>query len=327
VSALVCAAALFGLAGPAESEADAPGATGVFKVDASNGYSMLVIGYSKRADGRGTVTMFVGREGKAAIYLAPATVTSSLIRANLGDLGRIDLQLHLSGVVKQETSACEKRPLAFEAGTYRGTFEFRGEEGYAEAKATAVHSLIRPLLNFVCGGRGFGEIVGAGPPGARLRLFSRHGGQALRVQANENRPGAPMIYEATLDERLGRLKVARVVEGRVPGDAFSFAGSLRTAVVHPPAPFSGSASFHRRAAPDNRWTGNLGIDFPGRSNVPLTGPAFRATLVHARFTTESHRQRQSRGRSRSASPEILREVLASARHRVGLDGRSANRAP
>lgn len=289
MSALVCATVLLGLVGPADSEADAPGATGVFRVDASNGYSMLVIGYSRRADGRGTVTMFVGREGKAAIYLAPATVTSSFIRADLGDLGRMDLQLHLSGIVKQETSACEKHPLAFEAGTYRGTFEFHGEESYTQAKATAIHSLIRPLLSLVCVGAGSGETSGAGLPGARLRLFSKHGGRAVRVQANENRPGAPMTYEATLDERLGRLRVTRVVEGRVPGSAFSFAESLRAAVVHPPAPFSGSASFHRGAAPDNRWTGNLSVDFPGRSNVPLTGAAFQATLVHAQLITESRR--------------------------------------
>jgi hypothetical protein len=57
---------------------------------------------------------------------------------------------------------------------------------------------------------------------------------------------------------------------------------LRTAVLAPPAPFSGSATFYRFAKAANRWTGNLAIDFPGRARVPLVGSRFEATLVHAK---------------------------------------------
>jgi len=32
----------------------------------------------------------------------------------------------------------------------------------------------------------------------------------------------------------------------------------------------------------NRWRGNLTVDLPGSSNVPLTGPGFRADLEHPR---------------------------------------------
>ncbi len=62
-------------------------------------------------------------------------------------------------------------------------------------------------------------------------------------------------------------------------DAFDCDPALRRAVLVPPAPFSGSASFTRGAAPNHRWSGDLNVDLPGRSDVPLTGPGVKATLV------------------------------------------------
>lgn len=93
-----------------------------------------------------------------------------------------------------------------------------------------------------------------------------------------------MLFEATLKEAWDGIRIERTVSGRQPAAAFDYDPLLRTATVQPSAPFSGVASFHRGAAPTNRWTGTLSVDFPGKANVPLTGGAFSVHAVHARRT-------------------------------------------
>lgn len=156
-SAFVCAALILGLADAPHSQADASGASITFQVKASNGYSIFGLAFSRRADGRGNVTLFIGKKGAVVTYFAPATVLASevrtpsvfhppsVVRADLGALGKIDLEFVPSGAVKREHSACDKTTVGFEAGSYQGAFEFHGEEGYAEASATSVPASIGPL--------------------------------------------------------------------------------------------------------------------------------------------------------------------------------------
>jgi hypothetical protein len=283
---------VFGLVAAPGSQADAPGASITFQAKASNGNSIFGIAFSKRADGRGSITLFVGKKGASVVYFAPATVVPSevktpaafhppsAVRADLGPLGRIDLQFAPSGVVKQEHSACDKTRVGFEAGSYQGTFEFHGEEGYAEATETSVPALIRPLLNLTCGGYLSGESGGPGLPGAKLGLLSKRGDRTVHLQANKNRPGAATVYAATIKERSGQVQIQRSVAGKAPAASFVFSSGLRLATFEPPAPFDGRAVFRRNASPANRWTGDLTVDFPGKSGVSLTD-AFAATLVPA----------------------------------------------
>lgn len=288
VVALVCATFLVGLISTSLSFADAPGATSAFRVDAANGYKVLVWAFSRRADGQGNVTLIASREKGGVIYFAPASVTPTAIHADLGSLGRIDLQFHPSGIVKQESSRCDKHPVSFEAGTYQGTFEFHGEEQYTQAEATSVHSRIRPILNLVCSGSIRGELSGDDIPGARLRLSRRRDGRTITLQFNKNSQRAHARFEASVKEQHREVAITRVVADRaMPGSAFDFADDLQTATLSPPSPFSGSATFHRDAASANRWTGDLMIDFPGESNVALTGASVRSALVHAEFSEES----------------------------------------
>ncbi len=247
--------------------------------------------------------MFVGKKGAGVVYFAPATVLASevrtpsvfhppsAVRADLGGLGKIDLEFAPSGAVKREHSVCDKTTVGFEAGSYQGAFEFHGEEDYAEANLTSVPASIGPLLNLVCGGSAGGETSGPGLLGARLRLLSRHGGQTVHLQANKNRPGAATTYEATVEERSGRIKIQRSIEGRAPAASFVFSDGLRITSFEPPAPFDGSAVFRRNANPANRWTGDLTVDFPGESDVPLTGASFAATLAPATRTEGGPRGR------------------------------------
>jgi len=274
---------------PGGAIADVVGASGAFTLQGSHGYSITVLAYSRRADGRGQVLVSAHRRRADVTYFAPATVTDALIEADLGAVGEISVAFVPSGSIAEEKTGCSKGDFVqFDAGTYQGTIEFHGEEGYTEASATQVPLEFKPFFEPVCSGvsvSGETTAFGApGTPGARLRVRSIAPRRHLSVQFNENRPGARMTFEAHTSERHGRVVISRSIQGAAPGGAFAFGDDLRLARIDPPTPFSGSAAFHRNVPLSSRWTGSLAIDFPGRSNVPLTGPGFRASLVHARRT-------------------------------------------
>lgn len=284
LSAGVAAAMLF----PSGAGADVVGAEGAFTLHASHGYSITVLAYSRRADGRGQALVFVDRKRASVTYAAPATVTDARIEADLGSVGAISVAFVPSGSIAEERSSCVKDDFVqFDAGMYQGTIEFHGEEGYTEASATQAPAEFKPFLDLICFGHGTAEttVFGGSMPGARLRVRSVAPRRRLSAQFNENRPGARMTFEAQASERHEGIAISRSIQGMTPGAAFTFGDDLRTARLNPPAPFSGAAAFHRNAPLSNRWTGSLAIDFPGRSNVSLTGPGLRATLVPARRTS------------------------------------------
>jgi hypothetical protein len=255
----------------------------VLKVKASDGYSILAVASSDRADGHGQLGLIVYGKHGSATYGAPATITATRLEADLGDLGRIALDVAPSGREKTLRSHCGDKPeaLTFEPRTYSGSFEFHGEEGYADATSTSPREYIRFLLDLGCGGHLFGETGGQGLPGARLRLHSHEGPFRLNLQVNRNRPGARTRFEVETHEEHDGIAISRSVGLRAGSSAFDFDPLLRTATLAPPAPFAGHATFHREGPSASRWAGNLTVDLPGRSDVPLTGAGIAATLVPA----------------------------------------------
>ncbi len=260
--------------------------TYVFRLAASNGYSILAIAASQRADGRGEAVLFVGRKGAGVVYDAPATVSATRIEADLGRLGEVALDVVLPGRKTKLRSRCphqldDPRPISFERPLFRGTFEFHGEEEFAEASSSSPRDYSEFFLDVLCSGPASGELGGGGLPGARLRLHSREGSFRLNLQANKNRPKAGTRFEIATHEESGQISISRSRTLWVGAGAFDYDPLLQTATLDPPAPFSGRASFHRGAAAAERWTGNLTVDLPGRSNVPLASAGVGATLSHS----------------------------------------------
>jgi len=256
----------------------------VFRLEASHGYSILGFASSERRDGRGDIGLVVYRRGSAVSYSAPAIVTPTRLEEDLGALGEIVVDIAPSDKKKKLRSRCGGGVRTVQPDLYRGRFEFHGEEGYTDAVATRATEDAQFLLDIICPGGGGGEVSGAGLPGARLHSFARHGDRRLSLQLNKNRPGKATVFSATLAERRGKIRIERSVFGRQPARAFEYDSLLRTATVEPLAPFSGVARFRSDAVPPNRWTGNLSLDFPGESHVPLTGAGFSLHLVHARLS-------------------------------------------
>jgi hypothetical protein len=296
---LACAVAASTTAAPAAVPEKEQGALGVLRLQGSNGYAIVVFAFGVPRDrGKDQVLIAVVRGKTGALYFVPATVTgdpssplgsaatAASIQADLGGLGRIDLTFHPSG--EREVDRSCDGGVSYASGTYEGIFEFHGEEGYTGASTGRTPFNLEPLQKLECSGtRGSGEVEGPGLPGAKLLLTSSGSGRKLRLQVNENRPGRPVRLEARVWERRGRIRITRGVLARTASSAFSFDPMLKTASLEPQAPFSGAGVFRRNAPPVNRWSGNLTVDFPGNSDVPLTGRDIRASLAHARHEEKS----------------------------------------
>jgi hypothetical protein len=254
-----------------------------FSLKASNGYTMTVLGSSDDGYVDGEVLVFLRRGSTAVLYLAPATVTDTKVEANLGRLGRIAVEFRPSGTEGETGPRCiPKAKDPYERGVYVGKVEFRGEENFARVSASSARFSLHPFIDWFACGRSLEDEVGQDFPGVRLQARARLASGQLHLRAYQNQAGAKVKLAAQIDERRGRIRIARGFERIVPAAALKFDPALESALLRPPTPFSGSGTFES-AEPKDRWTGSLRIDFPGRSNVPLTGSRFDAGLAHARW--------------------------------------------
>jgi protein-S-isoprenylcysteine O-methyltransferase Ste14 len=257
------------------------GPPGAFELHGSNGYLVRVWGLLARHGGQGSALVLVRGRGGAVNYFAPATVTRTAIRARLGDLGEIDVDFNPSGRPMRERPVCGGEPVLFDAGSYEGTIDFTGEQGYTEVHATSVKGDLQFALDGVCGGPL--RMRTSSLPGAELSIVHHVSGVGASLTAEKNGPRARSAFEASVAEERDGVGIERFVGIWAPSTAFDYDPLLRTAVVEPPPPFSGRATFRRNARPANRWSGHLTVDFPGRSGVSLTVGSPSAKLVHAKW--------------------------------------------
>ena len=288
--AMLVLAALLGAAPAATAAEESEGNDfKTFNIEASNGYRIFVLaifhaGYGESSE----VVLLASRKDRAASYLAPATVTSTKIEADFGEVGRIAVEFKPTGAKGKTAPRCyPKEQIPYEKGTYVGEIEFHGERGYTDVSRKRVRYSLHPFIDYFYCGLRVEEDLGGGAPGVRLRAIARpRKGVSVSLQANQNRPGGPVKLQALVEESRGRVQIARGTEKTLPGSALAFDPELRSASLRPPSLFSGAAIFRRDAKPSNRWTGKLAFDFPGRPNVSLAGARFHASLVHARWTLE-----------------------------------------
>lgn len=293
-------AAVIGLAVPpaaalAEGEEET-GAFGAFQLKGSNGYSVLVMAFSRPHYKQGKLFVWAAKKNASVMYFVPARVTATTIEGDLGAVGKISVSFEASGAPERVGTSCDEGgKIPFQPGSWVGTVTLSGEEGFTRVRETRVKAIVSPFIDAICGVFMIGEGSGPGVRGARLVARSANSKRALFLQVNKNHRNAPVRVESSLKERRGRLLVDRAMVNRYPAGSFSFDPTMRSATFDPPAPFSGSATFHRNAKPANRWTGNLSVDFPGRADVSLVGSRFHPALVRATRTEgETHHEPLSR---------------------------------
>lgn len=289
VAGVVPAAAVAGDKHHSFNEADFPGQAVAFKLEGSNGYTLSFGAYSdpyiEGNDRRSQISVgvFSGDKRAFAAYRAPAIVSDSYVKADLGPFGKVDLVRRSSGREQTIPIRCTGGDtITYEPAIYEGIVEFRGEREFTVARATEVAAL--PPLSSFCGiGGGRGESRGGDQPGAMLRGGSYAHGRTLTFQVNKNHKRGRALFEAQVRERRDGISIYRAVEGWLPPSSFRYDPDLETATLSPPAPFSGSAGLRR--VPNSvspLWSGDLAIDFPGRT-IPLAAPGTHVILVHACF--------------------------------------------
>lgn len=257
---------------------DPPPAPPGFRLSAANGYVISVFAGQNPKTG-GFVLLSVRSPHAQVFYGAPASVTETSIEANLGPVGRIDVDFVPSGQARTERSSCADETLSVDSGSYVGEIDFDGEEGYSEAHATSAPGDTSLLSRLICIESG-SEGSGGHSPGARLTV--RHQGTPrLEFGAMKNSPTRPARFSASVRERHGPLQISRAVEVSAAPRAFDFDVPQGFAHVRPPAPFSGEATYVHGPGKHTSWHGDLKVDFPGRSNVSLTGAGIRAGMHRA----------------------------------------------
>lgn len=271
-------AAMLGGAPKADAEPPSPlnSDLAVFTVQASHGYELSV--FADRSFE--TVAVFVSSAHSTAIYRVPAIVTAKTVKAEIGPLGKIAVKAVPGDRKPVVLRSCDgKERLRFAPVAYEGVIEFHGEEGFTEVEAKRAPFDYRTFREFVCAEEG-GRPPGRQLPGARLGIHRLPETNELSMAATQRRPGSATEVWVQIDEGPEGSETTRATEVRAGPDALRFDPQLRSATLSPPAPFAGRATYRRFAPPGRRWTGNLTVDLPGKTDYPLTGPGLRVTLEH-----------------------------------------------
>jgi hypothetical protein len=259
-----------------------------FRVEASNGYTVHgIVLEGSEEDPRGELGLFVLGPSSAVIYAVPADVTDAetapSVKADLGALGSVDLHFVPSGKAKTESSPCGKGRRRLDSGFYEGTISLRGEERYTQVDATRAPGEVRVIESFSCLTADSGPRAHAS--GGELIAKRRSGATTTEFTFFKDAAKSRTIFEASIEERRGPMTILRAINGRLKSSAFSYDVKGQRATVHPPSPFSGSATFNGAAPRKKRIHGSLSLDFPGNSNVRLTPAGTQAALVRATENT------------------------------------------
>jgi hypothetical protein len=275
----------FALAG-ASSAAAAPAPVMKFALPGSDGYTLQV-----KTDGAQTL-ISASREGqrRSSTYYVSESAGEGTIDAELGALGRIDVRFEPSGETRTVDRCRGERRAVRRLGVFTGTISFRGENGYTVVEASQAPGSVGPSMRGRCRGGGTAAASSARTAARRQIEHVWAIGDATLMNRNSITPGEDnmTLLLAVAEGRLARYLVNRIevprpgltIERRVevvgPRAGFSYPHDYRTAVLRPPKPFSGEATY---SAGSRQLAGDLRIAFLGLAPQSLTGHQFEARIL------------------------------------------------
>lgn len=220
-----------------------------------------------------------GQEGSAIYVIRSVEGPADRIEATFPGLGRVSVRFHPSGEPHRAAAFCKGRGSIKQAGIFRGTIRFEGEQGFTKVAASHARGHVYRSFKEVCKRSGHATDT----PGYSLTAIARSPKTEIAFsafRATDSVFGDDTLHFVSLTEkRLGML-IARVALTRGQASSFVIEGpSARpdSAAVMPPSPFSGTASF-RASAGMTEWQGTLAVNLPGAGTVQLTGPSYRSKL-------------------------------------------------
>jgi hypothetical protein len=251
-------------------------------------------GYRLQVSARGaTVTIGVARgntprAGSSTTYVARGTVGPNGIHASFHQFGRVEVRFHptTKEAVRGLPPDClgGSTGAATVPGYFTGNVDFHGQHDYMVAHASRVKGeVVLPPTEqcpLVAGGTNpLIEDPLAELPPAQTRMtlsaVDKEGtGGLLFVARRAGKPG----YSAERAGTVGRVGLLSIDYALGPRSGFTSDPQVSYGSVHPPKPFTGSATLKRGPHGKRAWTGDLAATFPGGERVPLTGENFHTTL-------------------------------------------------
>jgi hypothetical protein len=247
-------------------------------VEGTRGFQITIA----RIDNRVELTASNG--DTAAIYVVHSPRTPiDQIRATFPGVGRISVRLHASGRVKRWPAFCGGRASMKRDGVFRGVIRFKGEQGFTRVVTGHARGFVSQSFKETCKGSGHGN--SSTSPVYALTEHSKSPAGRLVFVALKPIEGSPFAgtssYFASQSKRRHSMVSLKIASARGGSNAFEIGGSPSqptSAVVTPPAPFSGTASFNAALGGLVEWTGTLAVDLPGEGTVKLTGSRFAPEL-------------------------------------------------
>lgn len=251
-----------------------------FEVRGTHGFDAFI---SVDGDNRLEVVLFKLGTGSRVTYSVQASTPGHLVKARIGNLGRISMHFEPSGRFKpnrEPEGDCQGREGLVQSGTFVGSFRLRGEGGFTRVTATRVPGIAVHTFRQVCKGADAGSQLASAP---ETRLEARHQSRrrvvGFRASARSSSPGRIEEFEAYVVESRPRIHIERHVSiGGEPGE-FTFDTAAEAAVATPPTPFSGFAELRAQEGLKPTWRGNLETSFLGLGEVSLAGAGFHASLM------------------------------------------------
>lgn len=273
----------------------------------SHGYRIEIESFSRSVFGRFVelkATKKVGSGAVYATYTVHGRATADRVDANFGNVGHLSLKFKPAPRQpdgRPPSRVCRGRAVHLR-GQFVGTIRFRGEQGFSSASATRAKGSTTRFCATTRRGAVRAHAASRGPVFLETELgaASRGGGRTVtlldegftRLKA-DGKPGSGEgnSLNVGLEEKRGRVEIDRsALIFREPMTVSPLGAVPLTASLAPPAPFSGTVSYREEPGVPPSWTGDLSVDLPGASDVPLTGPDFHAVLCSGKSTDGKLRQ-------------------------------------
>lgn len=236
--------------------------------------------------GSGRVRLLLDRGGEVAYYNARAQIGEDSVRARFGRLGSLDFSFAPGR--GEGSVGCSTEEEGWQRGTFKGALVFHGEHHYANVDVRHASGWLQTYPADCAGGAGRAESKAV----ARASAATAETGVFLEALSSDRLPlrtvyctiendadGVKAGFSALREEKREGMLIFR--GGQVRGGAARFQWDLGTgtALVEPPAPFSGRASYRREGHGKASWRGDLSVPVLGASRpMRLTGAAFTAHL-------------------------------------------------
>jgi hypothetical protein len=242
----------------------------------------------------GTVTLELRRKGQTVTYEVPGKATEAGLKVGFGRLGSIDVAFTPTKTLDstEPGEGCTGAPRTLREGVFAGRIDFTGERGFVRIEGPQATGSMSVISQWEC------PEAEAMDPFARVPLLL---GATSRDEKSEResatlsagRPGCSCYFAAgvhhrrsggksiflgaKIEEREG-MEITRATQVIGPASAFDFDHASGTAMLRPPSPLSGRASFEARPHGRALWRSTIRVPLLGAEPINTGTPGFAAIL-------------------------------------------------